>query len=93
MNSETTIPNSPSELIQNNTQVTPEEIWERIITLSPTDLQVMSWNIVNRLHQLHTMVVREKMEKGDDDNTLPLWVKDSTLLSVCKESLSNLCEN
>ena len=80
-------PDSPAELIQNNTTVTPEEVWERYITLDPTDQQTFILNCVAQMMRFHKFVIKEKMENGDDDNTLPLWIKDGAFYNIVRDIL------
>ena len=83
----TSVPNTPSELLQQNRETTPEEIWERVTDLSPSDLQVFGWNVMNRLREFHQSVVKEMITDEDTDpETLIYWVKDLTIYSsVCDQ--------
>ena len=88
----TSVPNTPNELLKQNQKTTPEEIWERVTDLQPSDLQVFTWNCLSRMREFHQFVVEQKIENGDEDDTLNLWVKDLTILSLVCDNYQRLCD-
>ena len=89
----TSVPNTPNELVRQNQETTPEEIWERVCELKPTDLQVFTQNCLRRMKQFHELVLEEKLNNGDEDDTLPLWVKDTTILTLVCDNFNRLCDD
>ena len=89
-------PDTPAELISSNTETTPEEIWERVIDLEPSDLQVFTWNCVNRLHKFHELYIKSLLEDKDtspeDLGSLPLWIKDKTIYESVLELLKKVSD-
>ena len=50
------VPDTVNELLDQNTQpVPPEELFEKVKELVPSDLQIFSWNIVNQLVRFHEL--------------------------------------
>ena len=90
----TSVPNTPSELVKQNTQVTPEEIWDRVKDLSPSDLQTFTWNCVNSLQKFHTYMVKDMIENPEEypDSDLNLWVKDLTIYTMVLDQLNKITD-
>ena len=76
----TEIPNTVSELIQQNQEpLSPETIWEEFRKMSVTDQETFIWNAVRSMKDFHFYVGRQMME--DDPKTkedVGVWIQDGT---------------
>ena len=82
MNNTTTndsVPNTPNELVKNNTTTTPEEIWERYCDLGVKEKEVFILNTISQMKDFHMGVV-EMMLKDDEytKEDVGEWVQDGT---------------
>ena len=74
-------------LEQNSIPVPPEELWEKVKELNPTDIQVFSYNVVDYLRRFHEFVI----EDMDCDNpTYSTWIQDLERLKMCTLLLDSL---
>ncbi len=79
MNTTSEIPNTPGELIKNNTHTTPEELWERFKDLSVKEKELFIWNTCDWMKSFHNYMVESMMEDdemGKDD--VGIWIQDGT---------------
>ena len=84
------VPDTVNELIEQNTQpIPPEELFEKVKELQPTDIQIFSWNIVNQLVKFHEYVVNDM---SPEDESYTTWVRDLEKLRMCSVLLDSLSE-
>ena len=92
MNTETTIPNSPNELVRNNQEpLTPETIWDEYKKLSVKDKEIFILNCVSQMKEFHFFVVNEMM--GDDSKSkddVGIWIQDGTKWSEIMRILGGM---
>ena len=82
------VPDTVNELLNQNTQpVPPEELFEKVKELDPSDIQIFSWNIVNQLVRFHEFVIEDM---SPDDETYTTWVQDLERLKMCSILLDSL---
>ena len=82
------VPDTVNELLNQNTQpVPPEELFEKVKELNPSDIQVFSWNIVNQLVRFHEFVIEDMSPDTEGYN---IWVRDLEKLRMCSVLLDSL---
>ena len=82
------VPDTVNELIEQNTQpIPPEELFEKVKELNPSDIQVFSWNIVNQLVRFHEFVIDDMSPDTEGYN---IWVRDLEKLRMCSVLLDSL---
>ena len=82
------VPDTVNELLNQNTQpVPPEELFEKVKELNPSDIQVFSWNIVNQLVRFHEFVIDDMSPDTEGYN---IWVRDLEKLRMCSVLLDSL---
>ena len=82
------VPDTVNELLNQNTQpVPPEELFEKVKELNPSDIQIFSWNIVNQLVRFHEFVIEDMSPDTEGYN---IWVRDLEKLRMCSVLLDSL---
>ena len=82
------VPDTVNELLNQNTQpVPPEELFEKVKELDPSDIQIFSWNIVNQLVRFHEFVIDDMSPDTEGYN---IWVRDLEKLRMCSVLLDSL---
>ena len=83
-------PETVNELLEQNQQpIPPEELFEKVKELTPTDQQVFSWNTVKHLIRFHEFVIEDL---DSDDKSLPVWISDLEKLKMCLHLLNSLSD-
>ena len=79
MNTTSEFPDTPSELIKNNTTTTPEELWERFRDLSVKDKELFIYNTCDWMKNFHKYMVDSMMEEDEmSKEDVGIWIQDGT---------------
>ena len=91
----TSVPNTPNELVQQNNVCSPEDIWERVKDLKPSELHIFTWNCLSRMKQYHEFVVEHKLNSEDESerDNIVIWTKDLTILSMILDNFGQLTDD
>lgn len=85
------VPNTPSELIQQNKEpLSPETIWEEYKKLSMEDQEKFIWNCVNLQSEFHQFVVNKKVEDDEPITESGGWIQDGTKWSIILNLLDSM---
>ena len=91
-NTESTIPNTPQELVkQNQEPLSPETIWEEYKKLDVKDKEIFILNCVSQMKDFHHFVVNDMME--DETKTkedVGIWIQDGTKWSEIMRILNSM---
>ena len=92
MSENTTIPNTPQELVkQNQEPLSPEVIWEEYKKMSVSDQEKFIWNTVNMMTDFHHMVVDKMMkDETDSKDDVGIWIQDGTKWSMILRILHSM---
>ena len=83
-------PETVNELLEQNQQpIPPEELFEQLKKLQPSDQQLFSWNTVQHLIRFHEFVIDDL---DSDDESLPVWISDLEKLKMCSHLLNSLSD-